>query len=198
MDDTYDDIKPKHSFSIDIGLPVATANKAYRSWMDGLVNVSTHYYYSLPNNLSVGAGIHYSYFKVDEFKVPEKTYGGINNLGAFVRVGYEKFHTMRFGTDFSLKAGYVHSMYNTDKLRAKGNTVNFGSIYAEPVVGFILTAGEFISYRLNIGYTFQGNAFNNDRIGIDNKGGLSGKDFTAPTQFMTFGFGFTYYFKQRL
>ena len=193
----YDDITPKHSFSLELGLPVSTSNKAYQSIMMGLINFAPFYQFTLQNHLSFGAGVNYSYFRANEFKVPEKVVGGLHNVGAFVKVGYEKFHTMRFGTTAAVKVGYTQTHFTTDLNRTNnGGPVVIDGIYIEPNFGLVLSAGEFISYSLVVGYAFQGYNFNTSHIGIDSKGGFSAADYSKSTQFMSFGFGFTYYIKQ--
>ncbi len=193
----YDDITPKHSFSLELGLPVSTSNKPYQSIMMGLINFAPYYQFTLQNHLSFGAGVNYSYFRVNEFKVPQKVIGGAHNVGVFGKIGWEKFHSMRFGTTAAVKVGYTQTHFITDLNRTNnGGPVSIDGIYVEPNVGLVLTAGEFISYSLVVGYAFQGYQFKTSHIGIDAKGGFSAKDYAKSTQFLTFGFGFTYYFKQ--
>lgn len=193
----YDDIKPKHSFSLELGLPVSTSNKASRSMMMGLINFAPFYQYTLENHLSFGAGVNYSYFRANEFKVPQKVVGGVHNVGAFVKVGHEQFHSMRFGTTAAVKVGYAQSYFTTDANRANnGGPVVIDGIYIEPNFGLVLTAGEFISYSFVVGYAFQGYKFKTSQLGIESQGGFSAADYSKSTQFMSFGFGFTYYFKQ--
>lgn len=193
---SYDDITPKHSFTFELGLPVTTSNKPFQSMIQGLLNVAPYYQFSLKNHLTFGLGVNYSYFKANEFKTPEKVVGGIHNAGAFVKIGYEKFHSMRFGTDAGIKLGYASTIFSTDKNRAKDGPVVIDGVYIEPNFALVLTASEFTSYRFVVGYTFQGYNFNTSQLGINSKGGYSDADFRKGTQFMTFGFGFTYYFKQ--
>jgi hypothetical protein len=88
----YGDIIPKHSFTIELGLPVGTSNKAFQSIMQGLVRISPYYQFTLKNHLAFGIGVNYNYFKVNPFRVPEKVTGGFHSAGGFVKVGYEKFH----------------------------------------------------------------------------------------------------------
>jgi hypothetical protein len=193
----YDDINPKHSFSLELGLPVTTSNKAAQSMMMGLINFAPFYQFTLQNHLSFGAGVNYSYFKANEFKVPQKVIGGVHNVGAFVKVGHEQFHSMRFGTTAAIKLGYAQSYFTTDLNRTNnGGPIAIDGIYIEPNVGLVLTAGEFISYSFVVGYAFQGYKFKTSQLGIDAQGGFSGADYKKGTQFMSFGFGFTYYFKQ--
>lgn len=194
----YSDINPKHSFSLELGLPVMTSNKASQSMMMGLINFAPFYQFTLQNHLSFGAGVNYSYFRANEFKVPQKVIGGVHNVGAFVKIGHEQFHSMRFGTTAALKLGYAQSYFTTDLNRQKNNgeSVAIDGVYVEPNFGLVLTAGEFISYCFVVGYAFQGYKFKTSHLGIDSQGGFSAADYNRGTQFMTFGFGFTYYFKQ--
>ncbi len=193
----YGDIVPKHSFTIELGLPVGTSNKAFKFMMQGLVRFSPYYQFTLKNHLAFGIGANYNYFKVNQFRVPEKVSGGLHSAGGFVKVGYEKFHSMRFGTDYGVKIGYNTNQFVTDT-----NSTNLGkafvsnSLFIEPTVGLVLTSGEFTSYRFVVGYTFQGNDFNTSNLGINSTGGYSASELSKNTSFMTFGFGFTYYFKQ--
>lgn len=193
----YGDIIPKHSFTIELGLPVPTSNKPFQSIMQGFVRLSPYYQFTLKNHLAFGVGANYNYFKVNQFRVPEKVSGGVHIAGGFVKVGYEKFHSMRFGTDFGVKLGF-----NTNQFVTDSNATNLGGAYVvntyfvEPTIGLILTSGEFTSYRFVVGYNYQGNDFNTQNLGINSTGGYKESDLSKKTQFMTFGFGFTYYFKQ--
>ena len=193
----YSDITPKHSFTLELGLPVATANKPFKFMMQGLVRFSPYYQFTLKNHLAFGIGANYSLFRVNQFRVPEKVTGSLNSVGGFVKVGYEKFHSMRFGTDYGVKMGYNSNQFVTDSNSTKlGGAFVVNSFFVEPTVGFVLTSGEFTSYRFVLGYMMQGNGFNTSDLGINSKGGYTENDFSKNTQFMTFGFGFTYYFKQ--
>ena len=193
----YDDILPKHSFTIELGLPVGTGNKPFQSMMQGMVKAAPYYQFTFKKHLSLGIGANYSLFKANEFRVPEKVTGMLHSVGGFVKVGYEKFHSMRFGTDLGLKLGYTNALFVTDKNREiNGGPRSISSLYIEPTVGFVLTAGEFTSYRFVVGYSFEGYDFHTNQLGIESVGGYKPEDFNRTTQYMTFGFGFTYYFRQ--
>lgn len=192
----YDDIIPKHSFTIEVGLPVSTSNKPFQSMMNGLAKVAPYYQFTLKNHLSFGIGANYSYFKANEFRVPEPVTGGIHSAGGFVKVGYEKFHSMRFGTDFGIKGGYTNTLFETNKNRDNGGAQSINCVYIEPTAAVVLTAGEYTSYRFVVGYSIQGYDFIPSQLGINSMGGYTPADFNHTTQYITFGFGFTYYFKQ--
>jgi hypothetical protein len=192
----YADITPKHSFTIELGLPVSTVNKPFKGIMQGLLNVSPYYQFTLQNHFSVGIGGHYSYFKINEFKTPQKVTGGMNSFGGFIKVGHEKFYNMRFGTDIGVKVGYTDHLFTTDTNTVRGGPVSVMSTFVEPSVGLVLTADEFTSFRFVVSYAFYGFGFRPDQLGLTTNGGYDPADFSKVTQFVSFGFGFTYYFKQ--
>lgn len=191
-------IEPKHTFNLELGLPNGFANKPFKNIMQGLVNVSPYYQYAFKKQLILGAGLRYSYFAINEFKVPEPVYGGMHSAGVFAKVGWEKFHTDRFATDISVKLGYTQNYFDTDRNDTLGlNPVQVNSTYVEPSVGLILTADEFTSYRLVVGYGFQGFGYRPSMIGLETFGGYDPEEFSQVTSFLIVSFGFTYYFKPK-
>ena len=75
--------------------------------MQGLIQSSAQYQYAFKSGFCLGAGIHYTYFTINEFRVPSKVYGGIHTPALYVTVGHEKFWTERFGTDFGVKIASI-------------------------------------------------------------------------------------------
>lgn len=189
------EFEPKFTFNVELGLPVATSNEPFKDIMQGLVSVSTYGQYSFPFHFNVGAGVKYSYFAINEFSVPAPVYGGVHTGGGFVKVGYDKFYNDRFAMDFGVKFGYLQNFISTDVNSANGvNPVRVGALFIEPAVGFILTANERNSYRLNLGYTIQGNGFNPMQIGLESSSGYDVSNFGNAVQYFFVGFGYTFYF----
>jgi len=189
------EIDPDDSFTFEIALPNSLYNRPYKMIMQGLIQSSANYQYIFKNGLSFGTGVHYTYFAINEFRVPSKVYGGIHTVAAYVKVGHEKFWTERFGTDFGLKIGYLQSYTLSDLLKSKGIPFNFiESTYIEPCIGFVLTADVNCSYRLNIGYPIYGYGFTPWMIGIDSNIGYDPKEYNKPSSFLSVGFAYTYYF----
>jgi hypothetical protein len=190
-------IEPKHTFNIELGLPNGFTNPAFKSIMQGLVNVSTYYQYDFKNHLTVGAGIRYSYFTINEFKVPSPVYGGVHAAGGFLKVGWQKFFSDRFATDFGFKVGYTQQFFDTDRNDTLGvNPLKVDCIYTEPSLGLILTADEQNSYRFFASYGFSGFGFKPSMIGLETFGGYDPADFNKVTGVLIIGFGYTYYFKK--
>lgn len=192
------EIEPKHTFNLELQLPNGFTNAPFKDFMQGLVNVAPYYQYTFKNQIIIGAGVRYSYFAVNEFRVPIPVYGGVHTGGAFIKTGWEKFHSDRFATDLSLKIGYTQNYFVTDLNDSiPTNRTQVNSVYLEPSFSLILTADEFTSYRLVIGYGIQGYAFKPSMIGLETFGGYNMKQFSKSTSFLLIGFGFSYYFKSK-
>jgi len=188
-------IVPKASFHVNFGLPVNTANPSFKGIMQGLVNGSTHFQYTLKNALCFGLGINYTYFSLNEFKISEANKGGIHMASAFLKVGHEKFHSAVFGTDFGLKMGYSVNFLNSDTIRVnEGGMRKVESLYIEPNFGFMLAMDETTTIKLAIGYAIQGFGFRPTLIGLASDGAYNPIFFDKPTQYITIAFGYTHYF----
>lgn len=186
---------PKFTYNIELGLPVAVANRPFDDIMQGLVSANSFVQYSFPFHLNVGAGIKYSYFVVNQFATTTPVHGGIHSGGGFVKVGYDKFVTDRFAIDLGVKVGYMDNYILTDKNKENGtNPVRIQSSLIEPVIGLILTADERNSYRLNIGYVIQGYGFQPKLLGVNSNENYNTDNFNNPTQYFYVGFGYTFYF----
>jgi hypothetical protein len=198
-DATYTRIKPKHSLSIELGMPLAFQNKGFKGFMQGMVNFSPYYHYNFANNIAVGAGVNYNFFWINHVLSPDKNnVGGIHSIGSFVELGYEKFYTDRLGTDFGVKFGYSKLNYYSANNRALGlGTPSQNIVFIEPTASLVITADEFTSYRWILGYVFQNYYFDPSKLGFTDQAEYHSSDYQKLTQFLTFGFGFTYYFKQR-
>jgi len=191
-------IDPRSSFHVNIGLPVNTRNESFKGIMQGLINASTHYQYTLKSSLCFGFGVNYTYFTLNEFKINEKIKGGVQMGSLFAKVGQEKFHSSNFGTDYGLKFGYTYAIFNSDSLTSQGrqNEVT-QSVYIEPQFGLMLTMDENTTIKLNIGYVIQNFGFQPSYLGLASNNGFDSNNFNKITQYLTIGFGYTHYFKSR-
>ena len=190
-------IEPKHSFTIELGLPNSVSNKLFREIMQGLVHVSPYYQYTMKNGIAFGIGGRYSYFAINEFRVPSKVYGGNHSFGGFLKVGHEKFYTPIFALDFGVKMGFNQNTYYSDLLMSKEiDQINKPSFYLEPNIGLILASSEVDTYRLSLGYSLLGYKFRQSDIGFDETTdiGYSESDKAPKSTFFTIAFGYTHHF----
>ncbi|MBM3185208.1 MAG: hypothetical protein FJZ67_02825 [Bacteroidetes bacterium] len=163
--------------------------------MQGLVSASPYYQYTLKSGISFGAGVHYSYFAINEFRMPVKVFGGIHTGAAFLKLGHEKFWTERFGTDIGCKFGYLQSYAVSDLLRSQGMFYRrTEALFIEPTIGFVLSADVNCSYRLTIGYPFYGYSFTPETIGYYSEMGFDIAEFSKNCSFLNVGFAYTFYF----
>lgn len=191
-------IEPKHTFNVEIGLPNGTVNKPFANIMQGLVNVSPYYQFCLKNHIAFGSGFRYAYFGVNQFKVPQKTLGGMHSFGAFLKVSHEKYHSDKFSTDLGVKVGYTQNYFVTNRNDSLGqNPYQVNSLLIEPTVELSLLADEQVAYSLVISYSFQGFGFKPSMLGIETFGGYDPAEFNKTTSYLTIGFGFSYYFKSK-
>lgn len=192
------EIIPKFTFNVDLGLPVTLKSKPFNSYMQGLVCANIYGQYSFPFHLNLGLGVRYSLFTINEFSVPEANDGAMHTGAAFLKIGWDKFITERFAMDLGVKAGYALNYANTDLNKALGdNPRQIASILIEPTIGLILSADEQNSYRLNIGYCIQGYTFSPQTLGFPTDSGFDPNKYGSTTQFFVFGFGYTHYIKSK-
>jgi len=188
-------IDPDDSFTFELCLPNSFLNKPYKTIMQGLVSASPYYQYTLKSGISFGAGVHYSYFAINEFRMPVKVFGGIHTGAAFLKLGHEKFWTERFGTDIGCKFGYLQSYAVSDLLRSQGMFYRqTEALFIEPTIGFVLSADVNCSYRLTIGYPFYGYSFSPETIGYNSDMGFDLTEFSKNCSFLNVGFAYTFYF----
>jgi hypothetical protein len=184
------------SFTFELGLPNAFTNKPFKSIMQGLVSATPSYQYRTPSGFAYGFGLQYTYFAINEFRLPSKVYGGMHTGTAFIKLGYEKFFTEIIGIDAGLRAGYVQSYMRSDALLTNNNE-RFRmtqATYFEPTVSFVMAVDVNSSYRFTVGYPIYGFNFTPGMIGLSENLGYDPADFTKVSSFLTVGFGWSYYF----
>lgn len=191
-------VDPKGTFNVELTLPGAVMNKPFKNIMQGLMNCSVYYQYSLPFHLNFGGGARYSVFTINEFKVPSPVDGNLQIASAFLKVGWDKFHNERFATDFGFKFGYSEGFFFTDVNKSEGtNPRRFNATNMEATLGLILTADERNSYRLVLGYGGYGYGFDPKVLGLKSDETYTSEDYAKLTQYFFVGFGYTFYFGQK-
>lgn len=190
--------QPSHSFKVDLGLPTALVNKPFKSIMQGLIQVVPYYQYTTKFGLSFGAGVDFSYFTINEFRLPGKVKGGMSFVGGFAKLGYEKFITKKFAIDAGVRFGYDYIISkNTYEVGILGKPHYFTAPYITPTIGFYLMVDESSGFSLNLGYTFMGMKFSANELQISEITGYDVGQFNKNTQIFIIGFGYSYYFKSK-
>lgn len=188
-------IDPDDSFVIELGLPNGMVNGPFKNIMQGLVYVSPMYQYTQKSGLCLGAGLHYSYFSVNQFRINQKVNGGMHSGAAFLKVGHEKFWNNALATDISVKGGIAQSVIITDVLKTAG--IGFlpkTCLYFEPNIGICLASEVNASFRLTIGYAVYGFGFKPWDLGVNSDLGYSQAELNKVSSFLVVGFGYSRYF----
>lgn len=193
-------IEPKFTFNVELGLPVALANEPFDDIMQGLAYTSIYGQYSFPFHFHVGLGARYSLFTINEFRVPSPVDGSVQSIGGFLKLGWDKYHTDKFATDFSVKVGYTTN-FATTKVELESGQVNHfqqkEAIVIEPTVALVLAANEQNAYKWIIGYSILGYGFSPQMIGLNSDGDYNPTIYGKATQHLIVGFGYTYYFRNK-
>jgi hypothetical protein len=189
------DMEIDDSFVFELGLPNGFVNAPFKNIMQGVVYVSPMYQYTLKSGILFGAGVHYSYFNINQFRINQNISGGMHNGAAFIKLGHEKFWTPGLATDIGVKAGFAQSAFVTDTLKSMGITYNSKqSAYIEPNIGICLAADVNASFRLTLGYAFYGFGYKPWDIGINSNLGYSASELNKVTSYLIVGFGYSRYF----
>lgn len=188
------DFSPRSSFKVEIGLPNNVSNNAFKELMQGLLIVSPSYQYTFENSLSIGAGLRYGFFNVNEFKNNIDMSGGMHTAGAFAKIGSEKYYG-NFGLDYGVRVGYTTHFFATNKNEdVIGKPYMNDGGFVEPTIGLSLMATERTSFRLALGYAFHAFKFRPHQVGIENFSGIDPDNLDNITTYFTIGFGYSYYF----
>lgn len=180
--------------TMELCLPSGRANPAFRSYLNGLVNVQPKVQYKVLTNWYVAAGPKYSYYTVSEFKVPKKTNGGAHTYGAFLEAGWQKWQTERFALEIGVKGGVAMTDFVTGLTREAGTPQRVTAMYVEPTLSLILASDEAVAYRWIIGYNISGYDFKPYHIGQVSDGGYKPEDLNKPSQSLLVGFGMSWFF----
>lgn len=188
------DFSPQSSFKVEIGLPNNASNEAFRDMMQGLLVVTPSYQYTFNNTLSLGAGIRYGFFNVNEFRNNIDLNGGMHIAGIFAKIGQEKFYG-NFGVDYGVRIGYSANFFQTnynDSLN--GKAFSNDAIFIEPTLGLSLMASERTSFRLALGFAVHDFVYSAEQMGIQQFSGFDPDKLNKRTSYFTIGFGYSYYF----
>lgn len=183
----------KLNVTMELTLPSGQFNKAYKAYLNGLVNVQPKFQYKFAKNWFVAAGPKYSYYTIAEFKVPTKMNGGAHTYGGFIEAGWHHWSTPRLALEIGCKVGTAQTAFITDLTREKG-IQRVTAMYVEPTFSFVLASDEAVAYRWIVGYSFSGYDFKPYHIGLETNGGYAASDFDRMTQSIIVGFGMSYYF----
>lgn len=192
------DFEPSLSFRAEVGLPAAlelSTNKGFRDLLTGIVNVSPFVQYTLDNKYTIGGGLKYTMFNVNEFRNNFDLSGNIHLLSGFVKFGKEEFFG-KLGVDYGVKFGYGINFFDTNFCREELGRANQSyDFMIEPNVSLIYMVNENSAFYIGqLAYAVHSFNFTPDKVCVTNFPGIGPDDLNVRTSYLTFGFGYSYYF----
>jgi hypothetical protein len=185
----------KFLVSGEVNLPISSGNKLFKTWVQGLGGAGFSSRYRFKDQWVLGLGAQYSYFIINEFRVPEKIRGNAQFFSGYLEFGYEKNHNDVFASSFTLRSGYSQVLFASSEFKVKEITSKpIDAIFIQPTISLALMADEISSFRFSFGVAFQGMAMNPGRIAAVSTGGFELKDYRKNTNYIFIGLGYTHYF----
>jgi hypothetical protein len=197
------DYEPENSFRVELGLPAPlelATNRPFKDLLHGLINVSVGFQHNLENKATVGFGGKYVLFNVNEFRNNFDLSGTIHLAGAYGRIGYEEFWG-NLGLDMGLKVGYMNHFSVTNFCQENlGSPNRTEGGFFEPNISMSLIVGENENSAFNlfnIAYAIHSFRFTPEMVCVDNFPGQTLESLDVRTSYLTFGFGYTYFFGRK-
>lgn len=188
-----EEFQPRGSFKAEIALANNVSNVAFRDLMQGLANVTTGYQYTFPSSLSVGGGVRWNYFAVNQFKNNVDLSGGIHFGGVYGKVGIERY-SGQIGIDAGIRGGYNMMFSTTNKCKESGGVGIYDGAFIEPVFNVGLLAEENQSFYLTTSFAFHTFKFQPYHLCEQSFPAYEARKLDRITTYFTIGFGYSYYF----
>ena len=186
--------QPKGSLKIDVSIPIVLQNKALKKTQQGLLNYGMYYQHAF-KGFTVGGGVRYNYFNVNEFSLVERIRGGLHQVGGFGKIGYERFVTDRVSIDVGVRGGYLQMFSkNTYTDSLIGKAFQKSTWFVEPTFHLSYLANESSAFFFHIGYNIQFFHYTPDFMGLQEIPPFTAADNAKNAQYITIGFGYSYFF----
>lgn len=194
-------VSMKHALKVELGLPSAQTNEAFKEFVQGIAYMHVGYQYRILGNekLSpvVGAGFSTNYLEVANYKIDGLNQGGLFSYGGYGKLGLEVIHDENKIVDYHVKFGY-YRMESMNKQTPQNISYRgtFQHLFLEPSVNFTLMMDERQGVSFNVGYTFRDMRFRDFHLMIDELPGYVNAPLNAITGHINFGFGYTLYLQK--
>ena len=191
---------PKSSLYVETTIPANERNRAFENTMEGLFHGGIGYQRPVWQGLTVGAGVNYSFFKINQFSLSKKIgTGGMHIPGVHVKVGYEKFTTDRVSLYGGIRGGVSSIYVFNDSCEANlggpfQTYVPFTELLVE--LNVLTEVASQDAFNINLGYSFYFKEYNAEFLCRQNLSGLPQEYSDGIIRFLSFGFGYKYYFEK--
>lgn len=194
-------VSMKHALKVELGLPSAQTNEAYKDFIQGVAYSHVSYQYRIFGNNKLspifGAGISANYFDVANYKIVGLNQGGLFSYGLHGKMGLEVIHDENKIMDYHLKFGYFmmesSNRQGTDNVLKKSQHQHF---FVEPSINFSFMLDERQGVSFNVGYTFRDMKFKSFHLMMNELPGYASANLNGITGNINFGFGYTLYLQK--
>jgi len=196
-----DIVSMKHALKVEIGLPSAQTNKAFKEFIQGVAYAHINYQYRFLGNEKLspifGLGLSGNYLDVANYKIVGLNQGGLLSWGGNGKLGLEVIHDENIIVDYHVKTGYFF-MESMNKQTPENISYRsrFQHLFVEPGVNFTLMLDDRQGVSFNISYTIRNMVFSNESVLVSELPGFAGQPFTGRTGHINFGFGYTLYLQK--
>jgi hypothetical protein len=194
-------VKMKHALKVEIGLPSAQTNRAYKEFIQGVAYGHVNYQYRIFGNDKwspvLGLGISANYMDVANYKIVGLNQGGLSSYGGNAKLGVEIIHDENKIVDYHMKLGYFNMLsVNRQTNQNIQKRATFQDFFIEPGVNFSLMIDERQGVSFNLSYTVRSIRFNETHLMISELPGFVGANLNGRTGHINFGFGYTLYLQK--
>ncbi len=189
---------PTGSLYVETTIPTNEKNLAFASTMEGLFHGGVGYQYAIWNGLTIGGGVNYSFFKINQFSLNQTIgRGGMHIPGLHLKVGIEKFTTDRVSFYAGVRGGISSIMVVNDSCEVKlGGPFQVFSpfIQGQFEINVLTDQTSSDAFNINLGYSIYFREYDETYLCRENLTGLIPESTEGLIRFFNFGFGYKYYF----
>ena len=196
-----DFVSMKHAMKVELGLPQALSNAAFKEFFHGIVYSHISYQYRAMGNNKLspvfGVGMSGNYLDIANYKIVGINKGGLLSYGGHAKIGLEVIHDESIIVDYHVKAGYflMQSINNqgNDDIRFRET---FQHVFFEPGINFTYMLDDRQGVSFNVSYSIRNFRFNERYLMFHELPGFVGADLSRRTGHINFGFGYTLYLQK--
>lgn len=191
----------KHAMKVELGLPQALTNAAFKEFFHGIVYSHISYQYRAMGNNKLspvfGLGLSGNYLDIANYKIVGLNQGGLLSYGGHGKIGLEVIHDESIIVDYHLKAGFLFmesiNKQGNDNIRFR-ETFQHGFI--EPGINFTYMLDDRQGVSFNVSYSIRNFRFDETHLMFNELPGFVNADLSRRTGHINFGFGYTLYLQK--
>lgn len=185
---------PPHRISVEARLPTGTSNPAFKAVIQDIAHARLDYGLHLIKGIRAGVGYAHYFGRVDDVTLllNRPSNGSVNGMAPYGFLGYERWLNEQWMLEAKFAAGYSWMNHQNNICPENTGNVQQEGSYFEPSVGVNIVAQPGVLVSFTVGYTFFGQNFRPGTLCMANFPGFSDDSYVGTTQYLSFGFGFSF------